>query len=319
MNLNNVTPQSEYAWFMSLVVGNKDGTSTTVYMQLQPQGIDANNNLVTTGIVNYSFFGATSATPATGSSSEAFSNESSGYRITHPLAVASGMAYTETITLANGVLTGTITNTQSGMTTQIGSFPAPNAVSILWGGYSWEYWGSVAFGSLPAGDVSFTNPTTNVAGYTLISQSYTNGNSALNDAGINYAQVLGAYNEVSTGGTANTVTLGGTYEVISGNGPTTLQLTSTYADLTTDSVSGIQTLDLQGNMATMTAAQYAGFTTFLHTTGGMAILLPGNLASYNVAKGASGGFVVSSSAMASTSFLLATKLIFADQTVTWSN
>ena len=303
---------------MSLLVGNKDGTSDTVYMQIQPQGIDANNNLVTTGMVNFSLWGATSANPATGSLSAQFANEGAGYRITRAMPVASGMAYTETITLLNGVVFGTITNTQTGVTTQIGSFPAPNAVSILWGGYSWEYWGSVAFGLLPLGDVSMTNPTTNVAGYSFATQSYTNGNSALNNAGLNFAQVVGAYNEVSSGGAANTVTLGGTYEVVSGNGPTTLLLTSTYADLTTDSVSGIQTLDLQGNMATMTATQYAGFATFLNTTGGLAVKLPGNLASYSVAKGASGGFTVSSSTMASTAnFPLATKLICADQTVTW--
>ena len=295
---------------------NNDGTSGSAYMQLQPEGNDANNNLVTGGLVNFSSWTAASATPAAGSLSAPFNWEGDGYRITRPVPVASGMSYVSTISLANGVLSGTLKNLQTGESMLLGSFSTPTAVSLAFPGYSYEYYNSVAYGALPLGDVSFTNLTTNVASYVYHTTEYlSDSGSGYTFSGINSIQEIGDYCEVSDGGTANTVTLGGYFESIVGNGPnTTLLLTSTYADLTTDSVSGIQTLDLQGNMATMTATQYAGFTTFLHTTGGLAIKLPGNLASYNVAKGASGGFAVSSSTMAST-FSLATKLIFADQTV----
>jgi hypothetical protein len=316
INLNVVTPKSDYAWFISLFVANKDGTTTQVYMQIQPEGIDA-NGVLTEGMVNFSYFGATSANPASGSASAAFSNEGVGYRTTHPLTVASGMSYVETITLTNGVLTGTITNAQTGAVIQIGSYPAPNIASIYGAGYSWEYWGYKAFGQWEAGDVTFGALTVNVAGYTSGDGMYITGNPTYNPKGLNYALEIGNCNEASTGGTASEVTLCGVFETITGSGTTTLTLSQAFSDLTSDSVSGIQTLDLAGNLAVMTPEQYKSFMLFVNTSGGLAIKLPGNMASYNIAKDASGGFNVSSSTMAATAFTQATKLVFADQTVSW--
>ena len=212
---------------------------------------------------------STGAVPS-GVNSGAYSDGGTSYRVYSSVPLTNGSTYTLTESFQGTTLNYYITDAQ-GVTTKYGSmqnmgisyFPSSYGFSIFT-----EYTSStIDTSQQPQIDVTASNFQVNGhasgagVSYWQAQNNYTN-------VGAQFAEEFGAnYYEVATGAGNNVVALAGTNMTIQGNGAgATLRLTATNHDLTTDTISGIAILDLNGQSATMTMAQYQSFSSLLNGT-----------------------------------------------------
>ena len=100
-------------------------------------------------------------------------------------------------------------------------------------------------------------------------------------------------NDTVTGGSGNDIIIigSGSDTINGGGGSDTVRLTPTAHDISGDSIRNVQTLDMNGQTATMKLAQFNSFSSFLNTTGGVVFtdngLISANplVASYTLAAG----------------------------------
>ena len=211
------------------------------------------------------------------------------------LNVAAGATYTVTMSIQNGSLYGSITDS-TGKTLSLGYISGINATAfenITNPGH--ENTSTVAGSQQASDDViisnveyngiavsdyilpgTVTNNANPASDYLVQGQPLTeqNGNAIGNPVGSQVTREIGGdYMETASGSGINEVTLAGDsgMVVIGGNASSELKLTSQYHNIVQDSVVSVPILDLNGQVGTMTAAEYSQFTTF-NGTGGVTIV-----------------------------------------------
>ena len=269
MTLLNVTPLTQEYWAFDWWFN--DSANTNGYTGVQPISDLAGGG--TAPAINASVWNATSATPGPGSTAATFGNEGTGMRITHQTPVVTGVSYTFEVSIANGVLTETVTD-QSGNKTVIGSFPAPaNAFSTALGfNVFMEYYGQQNSATLAPGEMQISNVLVNGQANAInFNQGFHLHDPAVaaDSLPIIEAWGPGGYYNTSTGPTGANLTLileNTQANVTGGVDTNTVKIAAGYNNLLQDSFTNIQNLDGGGQTLTLTAAQLRGFSSVINAS-----------------------------------------------------
>lgn len=275
-------PSGPAGQFYYILEGNlADAASTAFYAGLQPYGQQATQpGIWSNSIDNFSLWNATSTgVVENGSLTTTFTGEGTGGRITNnTLPVQSGYTYTLNVYVANGNLYESTTDVDTGKTTIVGYFPNIDATSLgnlLILSDEWFGDGSPSATS----DVVFSDMKINGVSATLASTySFpTNPGNVVHEYTDNGPMEIVYGSNTAT----NVISLEGSNVIIDSYGPSILQLTSEYHDITGVTLNGVTGLDLNGQRAIMTAAEYSQFQTFENGAAGIVLTTGGTISSNN--------------------------------------
>jgi len=283
MTFNEVaSPSNGEASFFNMINAKLEN-GTQVYIGIHEPGTTFSSSANAGGSADLAIFSDSAAVlnPQGGSNTYSFvdGGQPSQRLWNNNLNLTAGATYTVTMSIQNGDLYGSITDS-AGHTLNLGYISNINATafeSITFPGH--ENTSTVAGSQQASDDVIVSNVEYNgtpVSDYVFQGEplSEQDANAVGNPVGSQVTREIGGdYMETASGPGINEVTLAGNsgMVIIGGNANSALKLTSQYSSIVQDSVTSVPILDLNGQVGTMTAAEYSQFTTF-NGAGGVDIL-----------------------------------------------
>ena len=267
----NNLPDTTAPMYLAFGYWMNDGTFG--YFGMQPNSTGAG----TSGQTNFSLWNATFGAPVSPTAiTTPFSGEGTGERMMFPTTWQTGSSYTISAVISNHQLIEYVTNNTTNVKVEVGYITlAANQTSFSsFSAFSEDYgYPSNPNGPIPVSDLTISNMTLNGQAN---STSYSGVVQPSNPANLYNIQQVGdnTFEAVTGNSSSEVITANNnTPYVFGGPGLNTLQLTSSAYNISADSINNIQFLDINGQAAVMTAAEYNSFTLIQDSIGGGSITL----------------------------------------------